>query len=460
MRKVKILTIALAIILLTLVAFGGIYIQTQNRMENKVKGYDLGREINSQRVAELKVKTSDNEEEISQEDKLKNYETVKKTIENRLDNLGATDYTISLNKNDGTIRVELPENDYTDMYIYYLTADSTIQIIDKDSKDILIDKDMIKGAKYTYNVNASGSYQVYEEIELTDEGQAKLNEILNEYALLQTEIDGIEEESEASTESTGTESTGTENTEAESTTTENTGTESTGEENSEQTKKVANLTIDETAYEVSKIEKNKITIKIGTETSNSTYVNNYISQAAEIAMLQDSGKMPTSYELYSNRYEYSNITETQLMYFAIAVLAVLLVVLIVYCIIYKVSGILASISFIGFLAIYSLVLRYANVMISVEGLCAIIIIILINLKFNQELLQKTKKLNLLNEAMKITYKDIYLKLIPVIILTLVACLTKWDNLSSFGMVMFWGLVLIASYNFIVTRTFLKLKKNK
>ena len=97
-------------------------------------------------------------------------------------------------------------------------------------------------------------------------------------------------------------------------------------------------------------------------------------------------------------------------------------------------------------------------MISVEGICAIIIILFINLKFNQELLEKTKKVNLLKEALKLTYKDIFIKIIPVIILILVACLTKWDNLSSFGMIMFWGIVLIAVYNFVVTRTFLKLKK--
>ena len=59
MRKVKIITIILAILLLSLIAFGGIYIQTQNRMENKVRGYQLGRELDSQRVVELKVAEED-----------------------------------------------------------------------------------------------------------------------------------------------------------------------------------------------------------------------------------------------------------------------------------------------------------------------------------------------------------------------------------------------------------------
>ena len=499
MRRVKILTIVLVIVLLSLIAFGGIYIQTQNRMENKVRDYKLGRELDSQRVVELKVaqeetdstkdeentesgttesteatenteatesteatentETTENTEDSNKtnEETIKNYETVKTTIENRLDSLGATDYTISLNKVDGTIRVELPENDFTDMYIYYLTAESRIEIIDKETEEVLINNDMIKQAKYSYNVNNSGSYIVNEVIELTKEGQAKLTEILNNYALLQTEIDGIESE-KSNTESTATESTSTESTQTTENTTQTTSTENTTEENSEPTKKVANLVVGETTYEVSKIEGNKITVQIGTQTSNTTSVNNYISQAAEIAMLQNAGKMPVQYETYSNRYEYSNITKQQIGIFALVVLSIVLVILIIFSVIYKVSGILASISFIGFIAIYSIIIRYTNVMISVDGICAIIIIILLNLKFTQELLEKTKKVNLLKEALKLTYKDIFIKIIPIIILSIVACLTKWDNLSSFGMIMFWGIVLIALYNFIVTRTLLKLKK--
>ena len=69
-------------------------------------------------------------------------------------------------------------------------------------------------------------------------------------------------------------------------------------------------------------------------------------------------------------------------------------------------------------------------------------------------------MNLVNEAVKSTYKNIYLKLVPVGILTIVFCLSKWESLSSFGMIMFWGLVLIAVYNIVVTKTLLKLKESK
>ena len=494
MKKVKILTIALAILLVTLIAFGGVYIQTQNRMENKVKDYELGRELKSQRVIELKIKenltdnskenssdeTTDSEnteetekseettstENESTENKLteKDYENAKKIMENRLQALGAQDYTISLDKENGTVRVELAENDNVDMYIYYLYASQKITIKDTDSKDNLLNDEMIKGAKYSYTSDSKGAYQVYEEIELTKDGQAKLNELLNDYALLATDVTEIENAKKASeSESTKTESTSEENTNTDEQNTESTETQSTTEEtssNSETTKKTAKLYVNDTTYDVSKIEKGKITVKIGSSSSNATSVNNNISKAAEIAMLENAGKLPADYEVDTNRYEYSSITQKEIIYFAIAMIAILVITLLVYCVIYKKSGILASISFVGFVALFSLLIRYTNVAISIEGISAIIVVMIINLIINREILSKTKKMNLVNEAVKATYKNVYLKLIPVGILTIVFCLAKWESLSSFGMIMFWGLVLTAIYNSTITRTLLNLKENK
>ncbi len=491
MKKVKILTITLAIILVTAISFGGIYIQTQNRMENKIKNYEFGRELNSQRVVEIKIKedsaesSSDNSKENSSEEMKntdsseekteselteKDYENAKKIMEKRLQSLGAQDYTISLNKENGTVRVELPENDNVDMYIYYLYASQKITIKDTDSKDILLNDEMIKGAKYSYSNDSKGAYQVYEEIELTKDGQAKLNELLNDYALLATDVTEIENAKKASeSESTKTESTSeestetTENTSTDEQNTESTKTQSTTEEtssNSETTKKTAKLYVNDTTYDVSKIEKGKITVKIGSSSSNTTSVNNNISKAAEIAMLENAGKLPADYEVDTNRYEYSSITQKEIIYFAIAMIAILVIILLIYCVIYKKSGILASISFVGFVSIFSLLIRYTNVAISIEGISAIIVVMIINLIINREILSKTKRMNLVNEAVKATYKNVYLKLIPVGILTIVFCLSKWESLSSFGMIMFWGLVLTAIYNATITRTLLNLKENK
>ena len=451
MKKVKITTIILAIILIVLVAFGGVYIKTQNRMEDKVKEYSLGRELKGERLIELKVsdgstegKTAPSEEEKTVE----NYETVKKTIEKRLKSLKAQDYTISLNKENGVIRVELPEDDQTDDLAYYLIASGKVEIKEKDTSTELLNEKMVKKAQYTYTSNADGEYQVYLEIALTEEGQAKIEEVKNNYAILKDDVDAIEAKTK-SDNSSDESNTETNNTEEQKT-----------ETSTEETKKVAKLSIAGTDYDVDRIEKNKIRVKMGSQTSNTTTVNNSMAKAAELTMLINSGKYPIDYEVQNNRFVHSDITNEQLLYFAGAVAVILLVLFVILTIKYKSKGFLASISCIGFIALLSLVLRYTNVIITIEGIGAIILIILIDLKLSQMMLNKTKILNVVSEAVKSSYKELFLKLVPIMIVSIVFCFSGWTNLSSFGMIMFWGFILIAIYNIIVTEILLKLRENK
>ena len=450
MKKVKITTIILAIILIVLVAFGGVYIKTQNRMEDKVKEYSLGRELKGERLIELKIsdgstegKTAPSEEEKNVE----NYETVKKTIEKRLKSLKAQDYTISLNKENGVIRLELPEDDQTDDLAYYLIASGKVEIKEKDTSTELLNEKMVKKAQYTYTSNADGEYQVYLEIALTEDGQAKIEEIKNNYAILKDDVDAVESATKSDESADSSDGANTESTENADTSTE-------------ETKKVAKLSIAGTEYDVDKIEKNKIRVKMGSQTSNTTTVNNSMAKAAELTMLINSGKYPIDYEVQNNRFVHSDITNEQLLYFAGAVAVILLVIFVVLTIKYKSKGFLASISCIGFIALLSLVLRYTNVIITIEGIGAIMLTILIDLKLSQMMLNKTKILNVVSEAVKSSYKELFLKLVPIMIVSIVFCFSGWTNLSSFGMIMFWGFILIAIYNIIVTEILLKLRENK
>ena len=456
MKKVKIATIILAIVLIVLVAFGGVYIKTQNRMEDKVKEYSLGRELKGERLIELKV-SSENSDETSSSEELttENYKTVKNTIEKRLKSLKSQDYTISLNEDDGTIVVELPEDDTTDDLAYYLVASGKVELKEKDTSTELLNENMVKKAQYTYTSNTDGEYQVYLEVILTKEGQAKIEELQNDYAILKTEVDEIEsqekKDSENSTETDSSEQTATE---------ETTNNEENGETTTEPTKKIAKLSLAGNEYDIDKIEKNALRIKIGSQTSNNTTVNNSMSKAAELTMLINSGKYPVEYKVQNNRFLYSDITNQQLLYSAIVAGAVLLVVFIVLTVKYKSKGLLASISCLGFIALLSLLIRYTNVMITIEGIGAIILAVIFNIKLNQMILNKTKIMDVVSEAVTSSYKELFLKLVPVMIITIVFCFSGWTNLSSFGMIMFWGFVLMAIYNIVVTKTLLKLSENK
>ncbi len=150
-----------------------------------------------------------------------------------------------------------------------------------------------------------------------------------------------------------------------------------------------------------------------------------------------------------NNLIFSNITEKQLIYFEIAVAIVMVIVTIILTIKYKTKGLLAGIASIGFISILSILLRYTNVNISVEGICGILLVIIINYIIEQKMLEEDLEI-----------KGVILDLVPVIIVALVFCFSRWIKLSSFGMVMFWGLALIGLYNITVTKTLLKLKESK
>lgn len=488
MKKVKITSIILAIVLVTLIAFAGIYVKNQNRMENKVKDYALSKELEGKRIIDLKVKeakdtateqTTENTEknqeegtetakdtteetEEAKQERINNYQTVKKTVEKRLKELKAQDYNVALNEEDGKIRVELAEDKSTDTYAYYLTAENKVEITDKDAGTEIINDSMIKKAKYDYKSNMSGEYQVYLELELTKEGQAKLEQETANYAFLSNEIEEIENaQKETNTDKNSTDGTETTETDgsAESTEKNENAEQTNNEESKEETKKISKLTIAGTEYKIDKIEKNKITVKIGSKTANNTSINNNMSKSAELTMLINSGKYPVEYEIENNRYVYSEISEKQIITFAIIMLAILLVVLVALSIKYKGKGILSAISFIGFMAVFSLLIRYTNVLISIEGIGAIILTLLINLSINKSILEKVQKMNMLNEAFKTTFKDQIWKLIPIAIISITFCFSGWTSLSSFGLIMFWGIILIPLYNIIVTKTLLELKES-
>ena len=64
-----------------------------------------------------------------------------------------------------------------------------------------------------------------------------------------------------------------------------------------------------------------------------------------------------------------------------------------------------------------------------------------------------------NQKIKEVYKEFFVKIIPICIATIVFCFAGWDPISSFGMIMFWGIVLIAIYNYIITSTLVKIQDN-
>lgn len=415
MKKVKKLTIILAIVLLCLISFIGIYVQKQNLMKNIIKDYDLGMNIEGYR--EVRMKAAEKEEITSEK-----VQQVKTMIEKRLKQLGAQDYLIKADYLTGEVVLELEETSRTDKIVSDIYNAGILKMVDsKDHDKVLMTNDDIEKVSVLYSTTEKGT-TIYLDMMFTEEGSKKIEQLSgNEYKTLEKEESEENKEGEA-----------------------------------EDTKKEDNqpklaLLIDDTELLSSSFDfpvtTGRLQLTLGAATTNAQKIQDAVNNGNAIASILNNGPLPIKYTLSGNTYVYSEITDKVVLAFVVAMAAIILVALIILVVKYKMQAVLAGISYIGFIALYLLVLRYANVVISLEGIAGILIILIINYLSLQKLLTK--------KAITEAFKEMGIQLIPVIAVIIAFSFIRWTNIASFGMTMFWGLLLTAIYHFVVTKALLE-----
>lgn len=507
MKKIKTITIILLIVLITMISFFGIYVHVQNRMENKVKDYELDMDLGGARYVTLvaneestEVIKDANGNEVTTEDDLtdeeltekgytkesvpnnseenltvENYNKSKKIVEERLKFQGVNAYEIAVNEENGNILIQIPENDSTDNFVSNINTTGDFRIVDAETNEVLMTNDDIKSASVMYGRESSTSTAttVYLDIQFTKEGAEKLENISKTYTAVD-ESEDTNTTTDTNTTNTATDSNTTEEgniTENSTDTNNTTDTENAEDtENTEKTTKEITMIIDDQTIMTTSfdqpIENGRIQLSIGSATTNEETLQGYVTEAVAMASILDSGKLPITYDLDTNEYIESDITNTKIQYVALAIGIICLIGIIILIFRYKLNGFLAGIAFIGLISLYLLVLRYTNVNISIQGIVGIIATLILNYIFVNKILLKiktsedSKNLQNINEAIKNSYKEFFLRIVPVCISVIAFCFMGWTILSSFGMVMFWGIALIALYNYIITATMLKIRAEK
>lgn len=447
-EKLKVTLVILVIILISLVSFGGIFVQKTNFVKNIIPDYQLGMDLKGGRMIGLSIDASTNtiiydengnvvteegenttkkEEPVNPEDMLtvEKYKESKKTIEKRLKDMGVVDYTIRQDEANGKLYITIPEDSNTDLIAQYMVMKGAFAVVNDDG-EVLLNNSHIEKAQVGYSADYNGT-TVYLTIQLNKEGKEIFKDITNTYI------------------------------------------KTTDEEGNETTKNVT-LKIDDSTllstYFESEISNGTIQISIGSASKDTDTIQSYIQEASNIAVLLNNGNLPLTYTIEENRYVMSDITK-DMFYIPTIVICVILAIGIVFLIIkYKKNGLLSSIAFIGYIATLLLVLRYTNVILTLEGIIAIIITIVLDYIFTVYLLDLIKH----NESQTAretsnVFKEALIKklfiLVPVAVTAVVLCFAGWLPIYSFGMVAFWGLLIIVLYNLIITRTLIvDTKKNK
>lgn len=434
-RRLTIALITLLIILLSIISFAGLFVQDTKFMKNLVPEYELGMDLEGYRAitvavsdeketiyydAEGNVVTTEaedgkseevpvnNEEDLTKE----NYEKAKDLIKARLKDLEIKEYLVRLDEESGSVTVQLPEDSMTDIASQFLTTTGEFTIEDAETGEVLLDNSNIKEAKVGY-ASASTGTSVYLSIEFNKDSKEKLREISTTYVTTTNEE---------------------------------------GEETEKQVElKMDGSTMLSTSF-ADELADGILPINMGTATDNTT-LNTYMQQASNIAILINNGPLPLEYESDQNRFIQSDLSLEDAIVPGIVLTVILVIGFIVLIIKYKKLGLATTVSFIGYVAIVLLALRIFNIVITLEGICAIVASMLLNYILLAYLLNTLSKADTAEwkTAFNKAILSIIFVLVPVLIIGIVLCFAAWMPTFSFGTVTFWAILIMILYNISITK---------
>ena len=431
------ISVVVIILLLSLISFAGIYVKDKNAMKNVIPEYKLGTDLYGARNILVKVDDStttkkydsngnlvenssdkdENNENITEvEEKVnsdelrtaENYETVKNIIEARLKYMNVEDYLLRFDESTGNISLEVPENSSTDYIAQYAITKGEFKIVDNDTSEVLLSNADLKEAKVQYSTSTSGT-TVYLTIEFNKDAVEKLKNISNTYI------------------------------------------SSTDAEGKTTTKKVK-MTLDDSTiistYFQEEISTGIIQLSMGTSTNTSEIQSN-IQSASNMAVLLNTDPMPLTYTMETNRFVYSDITAETLKIVIVGLCIVALIMAICMVIKFKKNGLMGVIADIGFTAVLLLAIRYGNVEISLAGIFAIAIAVIVEYIVTGLILNEYSKKcekEILIKNIKHLMGRIAICLVPFVVMAVTFALISWEEIASIGMILFWAIIIMIIYN--------------
>ncbi len=494
-KKLNIVLTVLVIILVSIISFVGVYHVEKNQMVNIIPSYKLGTNISGYRKITLEVEDKSEEidsetvtlgeenentvsdenitlsneieensvDDSSKENNTDNYKKSAEIFKNRLKSLKVEDYSVAIDESTGKIELSIPENDQTDTILSDLVSIGKFEVTDTNTGEVLLTNSDVKNV--SVDISSQYGYTVpYMNINFNLSGANKLKDISVEYndnAVVEantTENETTEETLNETTENTSNEvSEGI----SENVTSDETNAES---EESNTVAKTVDIKIDDTTMlstGFSEVVDNGTLQLTMQAASDSDALKQSLYGSYNVAAIIENDPLPIEYEITENVYVQAPI-QIDNLYVVIAILIAIAIILSIVMIVkFKMKGLLMTILSIGYVAIHLLVIRYTNVVLTIDGILAIGLSYIINYCFAYMLLTKikskdlsrTEKIENYNKCMK---KYIFI-LIPLTILALICCFTNWDTLYSYGMIMFWGILISLLYNLTVTNLLIRNK---
>lgn len=452
------------IVLISLISFLGLYAKTNGVWSNLLPEYNLGIELNGYRELLFSLDTTEEEKEVyvdedgsilgfvkdgtdSSQDTsislvtdeeteevtdegtleseykietrvikaneessimIENFELSKEIIQTRLKSINDLEYNIRVDNITGDLVLEVPDDENVSTVEALVNSKGTFDIIDYQTGIVLLDNSDLDNIKTLANSEENG-YQLYLQLTLNNSGKEKISDISRKYV------------------------------------------QTTNEAGEDTTRYVAARFEGQallSTYFGEEITNGVLTIPIGNATTDSEQYATLLEQASRIAYILNEGKLPLQYTLISDNYIKSQITDEIVLIEEIVLALVILIISALLIVKYKLNGVILAIVSVGYIAITALLLRYANVSLTINSLYALVACVILNYVFIVKLLRKLKENNL-KTAYAQTMKEYYLLIVPVIVFAVILTVVSSVPVNSIGMTLFWGLLTGIVYNTLV-----------
>lgn len=352
-----------------------------------------------------------------------NYNRIKNILIDRLEAVDASQYVIRLDKDSGNMSIEIPNNAETENIASLLSVSGSFELLDFQTWDVLLNKSDLEKAEIMYGASETDTTtNLYLQLQLNEQGTQKLSQISKTY--IQTNVEVTDDEGKATTET--------------------------------QTNYVL-LMIDgqivNITYFGEEITDGKLTIPMYSS-ADSKELQTYVDSLNYYLASLNNDEINISYNIEQEDFEKS-MDDYTIRIYVIGLVIVYLAVLIFNCIKFRAKGVITMLMQIGYLAVLLIVLRWTNVVITVEGIAGITISMILNYLLVYMMLNDKNDLKIGK-----TLLDFTIKTIPVYIVAIIFTFSNLVNVNSFGMTIFWGSVLLYIYNYLITWTILKTLKKE
>lgn len=346
---------------------------------------------------------------------VENYERAKEIVEKRLKGNNVSEYSIDMNEITGKMKIEIPEDSRADEIQDIIQNTGSFMLLDGETFEVVFDSSYLKRADVVYS-QGDIETAVFLQLEFNEEGTQKLQELNNIYVETTEQQTNEEGETEEVT-------------------------------NSKVVWVILNDAFLGTTVLPNIVYDNKIMLTFGMS-SNNEELQTAIENANREAILLNSGTYSLVYE-YTNEVTGTNIDQRTMFIFFTAIGLVFLIAYIYLVIKFKAKGFISVYFQVGYLGVLLLVLRLTNVIITMEGMSAIVISMVLEYIFTYLVLKNMQEDK--DGMYKKANLEFFLNTFPIYVISIVFTFAARANINSFGMILFWGIIIIYIYNFIFSK---------